>query len=522
MTTITPSPALSAPAPVAAGRTARLRGTTYRLQGPSIRDPRLHNSLALLVVHVCGQLQFGWELSISQILICYVTCAVIEVLVVARRSQVIAWPAGALLTGNGIALLLRANGTVHGDWWSFNGWYYFFGVAVFAMATKSFITLGKKHIFNPSNIALVAAFLVLGTTRINPQDFWFGPLSPGLVVTYIALLGAGSVITRRLGLLRLALSFIAVFTVSLGILTLSGHAMAARWSFGPAEGMIFWRTIVTSPEVFIFAYFMITDPKTAPQGKVQRTLFGCAIGLTSALLMAPQDTEFAAKVGFLAGLTLMTAVWPLIGHRLPAVGTLEDDPVAWIRRLVSKARPQGLMPSPIRIGGAFAILFALAAGIVLAGLPARPSYAEPEVLAARPDVSIPAGDLPDLTVSKDFKTVIGTVSDERADAILSEALASLEIERMAAAKGDADMAAAAATGSRLKALKAQIRGGGPDVTVGDGDLSGASLEIVRANPKAIPQIGVDLEGTDADGKPFTASLTLTQVGQHYLIADVRQ
>ena len=50
--------------------------------------------------------------------------------------------------------------------------------------------------------------------------------------------------------------------------------MTARWSFAPVCGFDFWRVIVTSPEVLIFLFFMITDPKTVPAGRVGRVAFG--------------------------------------------------------------------------------------------------------------------------------------------------------------------------------------------------------------------------------------------------------
>ena len=59
----------------------------------------------------------------------------------------------------------------------------------------------------------------------------------------------------------------------------------------------FWWIIMTSPEIFIFLFFMITDPKTVPTGRVARVVFGVAIGVVSSLLMAPWDTEFGVKVG---------------------------------------------------------------------------------------------------------------------------------------------------------------------------------------------------------------------------------
>ena len=43
--------------------------------------------------------------------------------------------------------------------------------------------------------------------------------------------------------------------------------MTADWAFGPVCGTDFWRTIVISPEVLIFLFFMLTDPKTIPAGR---------------------------------------------------------------------------------------------------------------------------------------------------------------------------------------------------------------------------------------------------------------
>ena len=46
------------------------------------------------------------------------------------------WPASALLTGNGIAFILRSPGTEHGDWWSINGVWIYAGAAAVSMALE--------------------------------------------------------------------------------------------------------------------------------------------------------------------------------------------------------------------------------------------------------------------------------------------------------------------------------------------------------------------------------------------------
>ena len=44
--------------------------------------------------------------------------------------------------------------------------------------------------------------------------------------------------------------------------------MTARWHLGPITGGYFWWVLVTSPEILVFLFFMITDPKTIPKGRV--------------------------------------------------------------------------------------------------------------------------------------------------------------------------------------------------------------------------------------------------------------
>ena len=84
-----------------------IRGTTYPVVLPKLRDPRLHLAATITSLQVLGQVAFDFRLSIAQILVCLVTCAVIEVTIVMRKQHVLMWPASALLTGNGVAFVLR-------------------------------------------------------------------------------------------------------------------------------------------------------------------------------------------------------------------------------------------------------------------------------------------------------------------------------------------------------------------------------------------------------------------------------
>ena len=154
-----------------------IRGTSYPIVLPKLGDPRLHLAATITSLQVIGQLGFHFELSIAQILLALGTSALLEMAIAFRTEHVIMWPASALLTGNGVAFVLRVPGTAHGDWWSLRGWWIFVGTAAIALLSKHVIKWRGEHIFNPSNIGLVLCFLILGKNRTEPLDFWWGPMS---------------------------------------------------------------------------------------------------------------------------------------------------------------------------------------------------------------------------------------------------------------------------------------------------------------------------------------------------------
>jgi hypothetical protein len=214
-----------------------------------LSDPRLHLATVIISLQVIGQIGFEFQLSIAQILLSLGTAAVLEVAIAFRSKRVIMWPASALLTGNGVAFVLRVPGTEHGDWWSLRGWWIFVGTAAVSLLSKYVFKWRGEHVFNPSNIGLVLCFLVLGRGRATPLDFWWGPMSAWLALALALIVAGGFAILRRLGLLRVALGFWFSFAAGIGVLALSGHVMLARWHLGPISGFHFWWVLVTSPEV---------------------------------------------------------------------------------------------------------------------------------------------------------------------------------------------------------------------------------------------------------------------------------
>jgi len=206
-----------------------IRGTTYPVVLPKLKDPRLHLAATIISLQVIGQIGFHFRLSIAQILISLATCAVIEMTIFFRQQRVIMWPASALLTGNGVAFILRVPGTEHGDWWSLHGWWVYVGTAAVSLLSKYVIKVKGEHIFNPSNIGLVLCFLILGRRYAEPLDFWWGPMDWWMVLALVIIVTGGFAILRRLHLLRVAISFWFALAFGIGAHALAGDEISGRW-----------------------------------------------------------------------------------------------------------------------------------------------------------------------------------------------------------------------------------------------------------------------------------------------------
>jgi ASPIC and UnbV/FG-GAP-like repeat len=465
---------MSAPAIAAAGRpTVRIRGTAYPVLLPTLRDPRLHLAGVIVTLQVLGQTVFDFRLSIAQILVSLLTCAVLEVAIAFRRQRVLMWPASALLTGNGVAFVLRVPGTEHGDWWSLHGWWIFAGAAAVSLLSKYVITFGGRHVFNPSNFGLVLCFLLLGPERADPLPFWWGPMSVWLALALGLIVGGGLAILSRLHLVGIAVGFWLTFAAGLAVVAWSGHEMTAAWHVGPITGLDLWWLLVTSPEILVFLFFMITDPRTIPTSGSGRRAYAVAVGLLAALLIAPWTTEFAAKVAVLVALALVCAARPPL--LLLARTGRAHRVVHGLGRLTSGRARYGTA-----LGGA-----AVAAGLlVVVGLPGRPGDA-----AAAP---VGTARVPEVTVAA--AKGVARPDGPTARRIAAELLANLSSAAEALRTRDRQRARNGATGAWLADLWHRI------------DMAGAAT--IDVPTYEADRIDLLLERGDGQGPPLVVA-TLT-------------
>jgi hypothetical protein len=320
-----------------------------------------------------------------------------------------------------------------------------------------------------------------------------------MLAAYAIIVGGGLLITRRLHLLELAGTYWVGLAIGLGLLALSGHCMVARWSFTPVCGFDYWRVIVTSPEVLVFLFFMITDPKTVPAGRVGRVVFGLLVAVASVLLMAPQVDEWGTKVGLLASLVVVCAIRPLLDRVLPEARSAGDDLRRFARRMLSGEAGRGVGYAAGRVALAGLGVVVLGIGIVAAGAPARGAVPvnTAEILDRVPHQVDPST-FPPITIEPD---VADWNHEMTGDGALELALAlaeNLEVERQALLLGDASVLAAVNHGDRLAEMEARLAAAESDGTLTIARYSFDSMNLTLLQPFGVQSglsLGVESTGT---------------------------
>jgi len=212
-------------------------------------------------------------------------------------------PKSALISGLSLCLLLRTNYPLLA-----------IAAAVITVASKFVIRWNGKHIFNPTNFGLVFLMVVGAPVWVSPGQWgnvaYFGFLMAclgGLVVNR----AARSDVTYAFLISFAALQFGRAFLVM------------QRWQV-PLHRL-------ESGALLLFAFFMISDPKTTPNSRAGRILFACLVTLLAGFI----QFGLYRTNGILWSLWILSMAVPLIDRFLPGV---QYD---W-SRVRSKPQPQGV------------------------------------------------------------------------------------------------------------------------------------------------------------------------------------
>jgi hypothetical protein len=529
--------AVAAP-PTPPGRSFTIGGTTYPVVLPNRRDARLHTAAVIVTIHVLGQLALDFRVSVVQILAAVLTCAVVEVAVTMRLERRLVWPASALLTGSGVGLILRVAGTGPDDHWSAHRWWLFAAVAGGSLATKYVVRWRGSQVFNPSNAGLLVAFLVLGRERVEPLDLWWHDLGWPMVTAYVVIVLGGLIVTARLRLLAMAAAFWITLVAGSGVLAASGHCVTTSWSLRPVCDGGFWQLLATSPEILVFLFFMITDPRTAPRSAGARAAFGAAVALVSLFLMSPSRTEFGTKVALFGGLVIVCA-----GR---AVGATSLAP-AVVRQLgaarVATAGPRRRQRSLTWVAVAVPVALAVTGvGLAAAGRPARHASTSIDVSSLPDPRAIlpgfePAALPPVLDVDPAVLRLDESLGGVGREHLVRALLLDLAVEAEAARRADVDLLPAVDHGVRLARMRSEVaRAAATGVTVvASYELTALRLVVLRSGGQSGPVVAAETSGTvtrvttdrrgveiDREVGPADLTMALRSGGPgRWLIVDVR-
>jgi len=247
-------------------------------------DPRLYQIASLGTLLLFGLLWRHFDVSIEQIAVTLITTLLIQYAGTRWHKLPSFDPLSPLVSALGLCIFLRTDDLAVVALASF-----------LAIASKFVIRWKHKHLFNPTNFALVVV-LGCGLAWISAgqwgQVAWFGFL--------IACLG--SLVVTRAARADVTLSFLGCY---IGLLI-----TRALWLGDPLTIPLHQ---IESGTLLIFSFFMITDPKTTPDSQTGRILFACLVALAALFV---QFVLFRPD-GPLWGLIACSLIVPLLDHYFP-------------------------------------------------------------------------------------------------------------------------------------------------------------------------------------------------------------
>ena len=156
-----------------------------------------------------------------------------------------------LITGLSLSLLLRADdASLHAV------------AGVIAIASKFVLRIDGKHIWNPAGFAIVILLFA-------SNDVWISPGAWGTAVWFTALIAFFAILVLH-----------ASRRSDMAIFFLGCHAallFARAWWLGDPLAIPLHQ--LQSGSLLIFAFFMISDPRTSPDARLGRFLFAASVAV---------------------------------------------------------------------------------------------------------------------------------------------------------------------------------------------------------------------------------------------------
>jgi Na+-translocating ferredoxin:NAD+ oxidoreductase RnfD subunit len=224
-------------------------------------DPRYFQLCFQLAFMSYGLFWLGWTAEWDHYLVSVAGALTFNYLAEAHRQK--KWPGfadwrswglSALVSAMSLCLLLKAG-----------HWYTSLLAAGLTVSSKYVFRAGGKHIFNPSAFGIVA-------TLIISKDAWLSAGQWGSdIVLFFFTIVLGAIVVTRVQKLDTSLSFLLTYI----FLTWWRQVFTLGW---PIDHFLH---SITTGSLLIFAFFMISDPRTSPNHPLARVLWATTIAVVS-------------------------------------------------------------------------------------------------------------------------------------------------------------------------------------------------------------------------------------------------
>ena len=248
-------------------------------------DPRIYQIASLSGLLVYGIFILDFEVKAPRVALLLATVLLTQY-ICGKLWKLPAYdPKSALISGLSLCLLLRTNSLAVAV-----------ASAVIAIASKFALRWRGKHVFNPTNIALVAMMLIT-------REVWVSPGQWGNVAFFGFLMACiGGLVVNRSARSDVTFAFIGFY---IGLVLLR-----AQWLGQPLANPLH---ALQNGAFLLFSFFMISDPRTTPDSRPGRILFALLVALGATFV---QFVLYRTN-GLLWSLALFSIAVPLIDRLLP-------------------------------------------------------------------------------------------------------------------------------------------------------------------------------------------------------------
>ncbi|HKB80049.1 MAG TPA: RnfABCDGE type electron transport complex subunit D [Thermoanaerobaculia bacterium] len=213
-------------------------------------DPRLYQITALTLLLAWGVFALDLQGALSRAAV-VMAAAIAAQAVCSRLAGIRFDPRSAAISGLSLTLLLRAGSIIP-----------LLAAAALAVGGKFAIRWRGKHLFNPTNFAIVVLLMTGAPVWVSPGQ-WGSVAFFGFLVVCL-----GGLVVNRAARSDVPLAFIAAWA-----------AIVIGRSLWLGEPMTIPLHRLQNGALLIFTFFMISDPKTTPDSRAGRILFAAIVAL---------------------------------------------------------------------------------------------------------------------------------------------------------------------------------------------------------------------------------------------------